>query len=454
MKKAKRKKIFFYFLTIFIILFAIVYSGVEAVDTTPYIELPCYAQTNNAISNLTIQKLPTQKGFLVGWSKQNITPTTAVSFAGYGFRHQFDGVHDSLFVRAIVIENNIGNGIETKGKIAIVSMDLLIVHPDLANNIREKIKILYPEITMVYFTATHTHHGIGGWAKGIAGIVSMGGYDENIFQLLVNQTITAISQASKNTEVGSIGYGQILAQDFVSHRIEKNSPVDAWLRMIKFKKQTGKEAVLLVYNAHNNGLRHDMPLLSNDYVGALLADLKNKVDFPMFASGMVASHRWNGQGDDYASVEKDAKKLAILAALQIPLIKTKKIEQVAYTTLAVEIRKPQFRITDKYKLSTWLFEALLGKLQAYISCVKIGDIVLLGMPCDFSGELFAEIATVSKSKKQQLVITSFNGAYIGYISHDKWYQHHASEIRDMNWVAPESAWYFTDIAKKLLKKID
>lgn len=444
------------FSVIIILLISVYVFGIEQIDKTSYKDLACYQNTNSNINNLIINELATKNTFSAGWAKATITPEKPVEFAGYGLRNNFAGVYDSLFVRAIVFgdsQNNSQNN--SSNQIAIISMDLLIVHPDIANAVRRKLENEIPEIKFAYFTATHTHHGIGGWAKGLVGTLSMGGYDKEIFEFIVNQTVKAVINAAKNCRPATIGYGQIWAKDFVTHRIERNSnTTDSWLRLVKIRQDTGKEAVMITYNAHNNGLRHDMPMLSNDYVGALLGNLQNKnnIDFALFASGMVASHNWNGKGDDYESVAKGGKVLSDLVVLQLPQIATKSIDKIKFATLPIEVREPQFRLNEEFKVSKWLFEAVIGKLDAYMSVLQVGDIVLVGMPCDFSGELFAEIATITAQKKQNLVITSFNGAYIGYISHDRLYGSQHSEIKDMNWVAPESSWYFTEITKKLLKK--
>jgi neutral ceramidase len=441
------KKILFSCLAIFVLIGIFGYLAISPIDKTPYKELACQKETEIALQNLVIQKIATKDNFQAGWAKANITPQEPTHMAGYGFRHEFEGIYDSLFVRTIVFKAQ-------QTQIAFVSIDLLLVHPNVAAAIQKKVKEMMPKIAMIYFTATHTHHGSGGWAKGLIGTVSMGGYEETVFQLLVNQTVKAIALASKNVKPAQIGYGQLLAADYVRHRVlpdEKPSKVDAWLRIVKIRQNMGKEAVIVTYNAHNNGLRHDYKLLSNDYVGGLLDELKGKTDFALFASGMVASHRWEGKGDDYESVRQGGKVLAQRITEILPTIATKEIDKLNYATLPIKLREPQLRIHDDYKLSSWLFEALVGKLDAYITLLQLGDIAFVGMPCDFSGELFADIAPITQAKNITLVITSFNGAYIGYISHDRLYDCQNSEIRDMNWAAPESSAYFTQITRKLLQ---
>ena len=53
--------------------------------------------------------------------------------------------------------------------------------------------------------------------------------------------------------------------------------------------------------------------------------------------------------------------------------------------------------------------------------MEIGDLALVGTPCDFSGELVEGIQK-SCAKNREVMITSFNGQYIGYITADKHYE--------------------------------
>jgi neutral ceramidase len=453
------------FFAFFFCLFSF-FVCLESVDLTAYTALPCYQKTFDSLNRLQVNKLltshlPTQN-VSAGWAKYSITPNFPVRFAGYGLRHKFEGIHDSLFVRAMIFE-------AANKQIAIVSMDLMMVHPKIAAKIREKARQLLPNLQLIYFTATHTHHGHGGWADGLVGWATLGGYDEKVFDLVVNQSLHALVTAKANKKPAKIGYGQIAANGFVQHRIDKQGKTDAWLRLIKIEQDKGKTAVIASFSAHNNALTHELRQLSNDYVGGFLAAIEQKTDFAMFAAGMVASHNPNCGGDSYQTVEDCGKKLADLALLCLPTIKMQEIKQLKWLSVPVFLREPQLRLAANVKLRTWLFEALVGRLDAEIVGLQIDNILLLGMPCDFSGELFEKIAIeyftmpcdtkkeileeVARQELQQnLFITSFNGNYVGYISDDKYYQTQHSEIRDMNWAAPESGAYFVEVTKKIVQK--
>jgi hypothetical protein len=75
------------------------------------------------------------------------------------------------------------------------------------------------------------------------------------------------------------------------------------------------------------------------------------------------------------------------------------------------------------------------------------------MPCDFSGELTYEIEPLVNSKQKQLFITSFNGAYAGYITRDTWYELDEYETRTMAWLGRGNGSYFSEIVRKGFERV-
>jgi len=43
---------------------------------------------------------------------------------------------------------------------------------------------------------------------------------------------------------------------------------------------------------------------------------------------------------------------------------------------------------------------------------------------------------MAEEKGLNLIITTFNGGYIGYVTPDQYYNHRYHEVRDMNWFGP------------------
>ena len=85
--------------------------------------------------------------------------------------------------------------------------------------------------------------------------------------------------------------------------------------------------------------------------------------------------------------------------------------------------------------------------------LRIGNILFVGTPCDFSGELVPTIAQQLSTGEDKLIFTSFNGGYIGYITPDKYYHLKKYETRDMNLFGPYNGAYISEMINLLLQKL-
>ena len=87
----------------------------------------------------------------------------------------------------------------------------------------------------------------------------------------------------------------------------------------------------------------------------------------------------------------------------------------------------------------------------YIKVLRIGDILLVGTPCDFSGELVEALDSQAREKGLSLMITSFNGGYMGYVTKDQWYDENLYETRTMNWYGPYNGAYFSELISGIIE---
>ena len=164
----------------------------------------------------------------VGWSKVSLIPNFLSPMAGYGARKgaNYEGVNDSIWVKAVVFDNGINRS-------AYVSLDLLIVPPNLDyNKISEGINI---ESENILFTASHTHSSIGGYLEGIAGEIFGGKFDKRNLDFITEKTREAIISAHESISKAKIGYAPIFASDFITNRLIGDSlgTYDPYIRLIK-----------------------------------------------------------------------------------------------------------------------------------------------------------------------------------------------------------------------------
>ena len=428
-------------------------TALSTVDKMPIYQQPFYALMKDRLNDLSLgnphqvkQKQPKLK---VGWAAVNITPTSAVQLVGYQPRGPHQVVHDSLFVRTLLFDDGIT-------EIAIISLDLLLFPPLVVHYLTEKLPTIGMEINQTYFSATHTHTAYGGWLNSLAGNFITGSYQPKIVAFIGDKIIAAIQKASETKAAGSISFKKILTHNLVENRLQPSAPTDNFIRVIDIKKDTGARASLVSFTAHATLIDKDIHELSGDYPHALVKSLEEQLDFAMFCAGMVGSHRAKGYGlQDFDFVADYGKKLADIITSRNDSSVYVSEPQLEIHTLPLALPKSQMRLGKNLIVRDWLFSLAIGSLQANIKVLRIGNILMLGMPCDFSGELAVEgnFDSLANANDYQLFITSFNGNYIGYISAD---QHYASsskeEVRALNWVGPGMGNYFVEIVKDIIQK--
>jgi len=420
------------------------------VNKTPYQQKKYYRKTQAAIAQLpSPQNQPDT--VQAGWAKVNITPRHQAPLAGYGKRKgkRLAGIHDSIWVRAFVFKNK-------TQKVAFVTMDLLIAPMTVTANLTGQLPAIGFQKRQVYLTATHSHSSLGGWARRPAGLAMAGKYDKNIVANITQAMLQAIQKADRTVTVAQIGFAAPDAHDLVANRlVGAQGTCDTAVRLLKVKKKTGEIAVLVTYAAHATCLPANNLYLSGDYPGALVQLLEKDpaIDFAAFSAGAVASHSPAAPGNSYQKATNMAQGLAALVNQTYPRIPLQYQFKLNALETPLYLRQPHWRLATNWRLVPPLFYLVFGKYPATLAGIRLGNILFLGTPCDFSGELGLELAQQLKAGPDQLVITSFNGGYIGYITPDKYYNLKKYETRDMNFFGPYNGAYLSEMMQLLLQKL-
>ena len=108
------------------------------------------------------------------------------------------------------------------------------------------------------------------------------------------------------------------------------------------------------------------------------------------------------------------------------------------------------RITTKLNLISRLSEKLMPVPQnVYLQTLRIGKLIWITTPCDFSGEYALQIKNTLAAKGFSANITSFNGSYVGYIIPGRYFYLDAYEPKTMGWFGPNMGEYTVELIRHL-----
>lgn len=446
------KRILFVFLRIVLVLFLLIVVflavSIAPIDHTPVQDKPVYKAMMQQLDTLEVSFTSGKpQGFSVGVAKVNITPPHPTQLAGYGNRKNklYEFVHDSIYVRTMVI----GNGVN---RVALVSADLLIIPPSVTALLEESLPIIGFSISSVYMGAIHTHNSIGNWGEGVTGFI-YGAYDDSVTHFIANKIIESITKASQDVKPATFKTAQIALPEAVSNRLIDDGPVDSLIRVLEVQRSDSLRFITLSYTAHATCLFSRDLFLSRDYPGQLIDALESsEYDFAMFLAGSVGSHRCKPPEYGLPCLDWMTDKIthAVSGNHQYKTITDSMLQMIRVPLL---LPSSQAKISKDWRVRSWLFKSAFGEYPVYLTAFRIGDLVLMGTPCDFSGELNKELDEYAAQHGLQLMVTSFNGGYIGYVTPTKYYDVDHYETRLMNWYGMGTAEYVSACMKKMIGKI-
>ena len=386
-----------------------------------------------------------------GWSRKNLMPAYITPMAGYRLRPAYEEVRDSLFVHCLLLEAG-------ERRIAFLSYDLLIVPPALAEKVEERKEAL--QVDFVYFSASHTHSGIGSWEESVGGQALAGAYHDDVLNNLLLATENSIKEATNNILGSEITYFHSDGNELVQNRLGGQFQRDGRVSNLEIERVDGSSAIFTSYSAHATNIPSRGLAISNDYPGTLIIKLeKDTYDFALFMAGTVGSHAVNHPLD---TMDDRFNFIDIYANALVDVIKSNGKKEylgdsvsISYGEIPISFSLSQLRVSENLRLRNPVFNFLFAPINVNIKYLQINDVIMLGMPCDFSGEIVIEneLYAYAEDRGKQLIITSFNGGYLGYITADHHYETtKRGEIREMNWVGPYHGMYFSKIVKELVDR--
>ncbi len=445
---------------IILLLAAIYFSATGPVVNTPYFESDYFKKSLAEIDNLKKTAQPETGNLLAGFSKISITPKlncTAdnaengefmkMPLAGFGGRKgaPATGIHDSVFVKAAALK--VG-----KKMMVLVGADLLIMPPNITDSVMKILKGKGVNRDQVYFSATHSHSSLGAWGPGFTGKQFAGENNKNVEKWLVQQISNAILEAIADLKPASVAAGDFNAENYTRNRL-----VGDWgtknddFSFLVVQQNDGKKAVIGSFSAHSTCMGDKNMEISGDYPGYWQRKMENSgFDLAIFMAGSMGSQTNRGEGEGFEKPRFIGESLA-----DSTLVHTSSLmlsDSVVFNSATIRLYLPDyhFRISTTRNLSTFLTHKLMPYPEnAVLQVLRIGDMIWVSTPADFSGEFALQYKNSLIEKGFDANITSFNGSYVGYIIPGRYFYLDEYEPKTMGMFGPTMGDYTFQMINQL-----
>ncbi len=407
-----------------------------------------------------------------GVAKRVVTPPEWVPYltsAGHGTNAPFQGVHDDLHARALVIDDG-------RRALAVLAVDAIgydnaLLGPgrDFTKELREQVAARTGlEPGSILLAASHTHSAPE--TIGLTPIREVKGVPEWIEKHRDDLAATLI-QAWESRAPAQVRFGKRRVEQVARYRrialkdgtLNRAGPLptpeqtavpwtlDEELSVLYLETLDGRpQAVLLNFTAHPV-IAMLLPPVSADYPGAATAAVESAMPgvvclFTQGAAGNVNPRQVSSRFDDVRAI---GQTLGNAALAEVETLRSKpplaidgldvrsrvcELEGRACPTLAEARRLAEAKPTSMNRRRVRLARKLAEEpLRAEVQTMRVGPICWVGLP----GEPFVETGLVLKGAGASFVVGYANG-YLGYLPIRRAYKEGGYEADPAPWsrVAP------------------
>lgn len=206
-----------------------------------------------------------------GAAVADITPPAGVLMDGYGNRTTpSQGVHDPLVARVLALDYG------PEGRCAIVSCDLLGMHPEVTAEVRRRAsESAGIPAEGVLVAATHNHAGPYGLRGGMFSRL-----DGALAGRFVDQVAGAIVQAWERRRSASLKVGRAVVDTVSMNRRDPSWPIDPVMRVVLVDSEDGPVASVVNFACHGTVLSGANLMLSGEFPGAVARLLLEQTGAP------------------------------------------------------------------------------------------------------------------------------------------------------------------------------
>ena len=385
-------------------------------------------------------------------SSIDITPPLDMQYTlgGYGERMNkpAEGIHDRIWAKALILKMG-------SRKYAIITLDLLGLPPNVKSDLVKRIKGMGWSMENMMLLPSHSHGSLEMAAlnsKNILNNPNLGIYQPELLAFVENKLETLVKAADCNDQPVNIATGSRILEGLNRNR-RKDPDIDKELIVTRIDLKNGKPlAVLVNWTAHPTFLGGQDMLVSAEWPGYLQSNLQD-----LIGNGVTAMY-FNGSEGDQSPILNSAKKGydkieiygKIIAGKAFELYREIKPEKVnvfnyKYQTIPLpeHVAHPSFMKTggDEYGLNektVKLVMDILGPKEAGFGAVRIGDLIISGIPGEMTAVLGQKVKNTLKSKGIKYVaIGGLANEWLSYILSRDQYLHGEGYESSMSFYGPD-----------------
>ncbi len=448
MNKPKKRKLRYLLLAVIAV---IVLVAPIPVDNTRWDQTSYGIDTVRSIKDLIPYRA--RGNLQISYAEEDISTEVGQPLMGYTDRKSLksEGISTPCYVRALTVK-------AATVDVTIVSVDMMILFDQLTDEIVKRSGLKREQL---YFNATHTHSGPGGWAEGNILEFFYGKYKKEYFERIVSQAVKAIIISRQNMRPAEVGFITADAPEWVENRIYNDRPAWPPVSALVFRTPGSDKilAALTSYSAHGTVVRRETMKCSADYAGELCDAFSagSGAKFVMYLSGAMGDARPRAGGEDGAKKMGEALSSKLESVLKGGKVEFRENIELCSEFLKVKVPRSRFALGSDWQLFP-LFMRNFQPTETYLSVLRIGDNVLAGWPADAAGELARplfewgrEFELAGKAHPVNILLTSFNGSWRGYFTtSDTFMSRDNYATRMMGFMGPWAGEYFSSLTRDLI----
>ncbi|MCA9012774.1 MAG: neutral/alkaline non-lysosomal ceramidase N-terminal domain-containing protein [Planctomycetaceae bacterium] len=402
---------------------------------------------------ITSPPLFAESGIRAGAAKRSIVPPFATHMGGFFDRDQlFEGVHDDLCVRAVVLENDATT-------IVIVGSDLMALDAEFTNMVRQDITAATQiPASHILLCAAHNHSAPSYYQKQGETEINA---EPSLRTFLRKQFTDTILEAHAGRVPARAGFASGQIQGLTRNRQQRNNDViDPQVGVLRIEERDERRTIATVFNftGHPVVLGSSNLLLSGEFPGAASRAVESLMGgVAVFTQGACGDVTVNRSGDPFQEIERIGRTLAgeviktsgfitcvndvlLNAASRTVRLEGRPVMSVteaeaalSRSTMSIEEAKASGLSPNAMQLLEDKHRVLVAavrrakavaddpskkedQLEAEVQVVEVGDVAFVAVP----GELFVEYALELRARIRQehqisTCLVGYANGYIGYI---------------------------------------